>query len=252
MKPFFFVVLGLIGTPVAAQPLPSDPATVMERVMAAFAGIDRPPAEVLDAFLPESQAQDRLVAPLAAQIIDTGDPQAVIFTTQVQAGDPLGYEGASLTCIRFGPPTLAFAASDSTPPIGPMLLKRPADSWTGHVTEDLPELGTPQAFPEGAILRQDCLARFGVPADMPVQPLKDWPAAALQAIKGRFGGLTVTELSGAPNTRLRIRAANPQGEVAVQVHLMLGLLPYRPFDDPTLPAFGLELRAATYLFATGS
>lgn len=134
-----------------------------------------------------------------------------------------------------------------------MLMKAPQEGWVGSTDEDLPELGSPQAFPEGAILRQDCLVRFGVPPDMPVQTLKDWPVAAIKAIVGRFGTLTTTEITvNAPNTGPGLRASDPQGDPSVQIRLMLGLMPYRPFDDTTLPAFGLELRAATYLFAPPS
>ena len=121
------------------------------------------------------------------------------------------------------------------------------------MAEDLPELGSPQTFPEGAVLQQDCLLRFGVPVDMDIQLPKDWPAAAVKAIEGRFGTLTAGTIKGmGRNARLGLRASDPLGDPSVQIRLMLGVMPYRPFDDTTLPAFGLELRAATHLFAPPS
>jgi hypothetical protein len=241
------------ATPAAAETLPANPAEVMGRVMAVFSGIDRPPGDVLQDALPEAAAQDRVVSTLAAQGLDTGDPDAMYFEAYVPGSDPMGDDGALVSCIRFGPPTLAYAAQPGTPALGPMLMKLPAEGWIGETAADLPELGSPQVFPQGAILRQDCVVRFGVPVDMAVRTLKDWPAAAIKSIGGRFGTLTTTEIKApAPNSRLGLRASDPQGDGAVRIVLMLGMMPYRPFDDPTLPAFGLELRAATYLFATGS
>ncbi len=254
MRPFLVILAAILATPLCAQTPPTDPAEVMRRVMAAFSSIDRTPEEVMAAFLPEELQQDRLHTPLYDVTRYIDDPQAVFFGTFADGRDPLGYDGIALNCIRFGPETLAYAQGEGMQwAIGPMLLLQPNDGWTGATLEDLPELGRPQVFPPGAVLRQDCEISYGLPADMPVKALAAWPAAAVAAIEGQFGTLTTEVIVvPAPNTRLGVRASDPVGDPAIQVRLMLGMMPYRPFDDVTMPVFGLDLRATTYLFAPDS
>lgn len=251
MRAVLMLLATLAVTPLCAQTPPTDPVVVMGRVMAAFSSIDRTPEEVMAAFLPEDLQQDRLHTPLYDVTNYVDDPQAVFFGTFADGRDPLGYDGIALNCIRFGPETLAYAQGEGVQwAIGPMLLLQPNDGWTGATLEDLPELGRPQMFPPGAILRQDCKVSYGLPVDMPVDAVTAWPAAAIKVIKGQFGTLTTEVIEvPAPNTRLGVRASDPMGDPAVQVRLMLGMMPYRPFDDVTMPVFGLELRATTYLFA---
>lgn len=81
MNPRILILATLLATPATAQAPPTDPATVMDRVMAAFAGIDRPPAEVMQAFLPEAGPQSRVIGTFNDLSVDIDDPQALFFET---------------------------------------------------------------------------------------------------------------------------------------------------------------------------
>ena len=166
------ILAALLATPATAQTPPTDPVTVMARVMAAFAGIEKTPDQVMDAFLPEAKQSNLLITPIKDLPAGEDDPRPSFFETNLPGDDPSGMNGAVLSWIRFGPSTLA-SANDT--------------------------------------------------------------------IKGM-----------GRNARLGLRASDPLGDPSVQIRLMLGVMPYRPFDDTTLPAFGLELRAATRLFAPPS
>lgn len=254
MKLLSLIFVALSVAPALAQTPATDPEAVMAQVMAAFTGIAQPPEAVLQAFFPDMPRADFLISTEIGLPEDVTDTAAVLFEAVVWGEQTAGYDGTSLTCLRFGPQTLAYAQQPGVPRIGPMLLLQSLGGWVGNtIDENLIELGVPQAFPEGAVLRQDCTLQIGVPLDMPVQALHDWPGTALAAIKGQFGTVESYEIKvRAPNRRIGLRASDPSGDPSVQVRLIVGMLPYRPFDDTTFPALGLVLRATTYLFTPGS